>query len=294
MTAPPARAVGFVGLGNIGRPMALRLLTGETPVWVHDVAPEPLAELERAGARVADLATLAARVDVLCVMVRDDDQVRTVLDGVLDGLLSEPRPDDAAPLTVAVHSTVGPTTPGELAEQAGRHGVRLLDAPVSGGAMGATEGTLAIMVGGDPEAYAAARTVLALMGSTVIHAGPVGAGTRMKLARNLLHFVSFTAVTEAQRLAEAAGLDLLALGEVVRHTDAITGGPGAIMHRDTTAPLDPDDFWHGVLGHVVALGEKDLDFAIDLADRLGVDVPLARHARAHLASGLGLTPGGTP
>ncbi len=91
----------------------------------------------------------------------------------------------------------------------------------------------------------------------------------MKLARNLIHFVAFTAVTEAQRLAEAAGLDLVALGEVVRHTDAITGGPGAIMYRDTTAPLDPDDFWHGVFDHVRALGEKDLSFAIELADDTG-------------------------
>ena len=96
------------------------------------------------------------------------------------------------------------------------------------------------------------------MGSKVVHAGPLGAGTRMKLARNLIHFVAFTAVTEAQRLAEAAGLDLRDLGEVVRHTDAITGGPGAIMHRDTTAPIAPDDFWHGVFDHVRALGEKDL------------------------------------
>ena len=87
----------------------------------------------------------------------------------------------------------------------------------------------------------------------------------MKLARNLMHFVAFTAATEAQRLAEAAGLDLVALGEVVRHTDAITGGPGAIMHRDTTAPLDPDDFWYGVFDHVRALGEKDLA----LRDRAG-------------------------
>jgi hypothetical protein len=78
---------------------------------------------------------------------------------------------------------------------------------------------------------------------------------------------------------------------VVRHTDAITGGPGAIMHRDTTAPLESDDFWHGVFSHVVALGEKDLGFAIDLADQLGVDVPLARLARTHLAPGLGLTEG---
>ena len=121
-----------------------------------------------------------------------------------------------------------------------------------------------------------------------VHAGRVGAGTRMKLARNLIHFVAFTAVTEAQRLAEAADLDLVALGEVVRHTDAITGGPGAIMHRDTTAPLDPDDFWWGVLDHVRALGEKDLSFAIELAGTLGVDVPLAQLARERLAKGLGL------
>jgi hypothetical protein len=111
----------------------------------------------------------------------------------------------------------------------------------------------------------------------------------MKLARNLVHFVSFTAVTEAQRLAEASGIDLNALGEVVRHTDAITGGPGAIMYRDTTAPLDTDDFWHGVFTHVAALGEKDLGFAIVLADQLGIDVPLARLALTDLAPGLGLT-----
>nr|WP_279536296.1 NAD-binding protein [Nocardioides ochotonae] len=126
------------------------------------------------------------------------------------------------------------------------------------------------------------------MGSKVVHAGPVGAGTRFKLARNLMHFVAFTAATEAQRLAEAAGLSLKDLGEVVRHTDAVTGGPGAIMHRETTARLEPDDFWHGVMSHVVALGEKDLGFALDLADELGVDVPLARRARADLAKGLGL------
>ena len=120
------------------------------------------------------------------------------------------------------------------------------------------------------------------MGSKVVHAGALGAGTRFKLARNLLHFVSFTAATEAQRLAEAAGLDLVALGDVVRHTDAITGGPGAIMHRDTTAPIATDDFWHGVFAHVRALGEKDLGFAIALADELGVDVPLAREALPRL------------
>jgi 3-hydroxyisobutyrate dehydrogenase len=189
---------------------------------------------------------------------------------------------------VVIHSTVAPTTPAALADLAAGHGVLVVDAPVSGGAMGAADGTLAIMVGGSPEAFARCEETLRAMGSEVVHAGPIGAGTTMKLARNLLHFVAFTAATEAQRLAEAGGLDLVALGRVVRHTDAITGGPGAIMHRDTARPMAADDPWRGIFEHVVALGEKDLGFATELADRLGVDVPLARLALERLAAGLGV------
>jgi 3-hydroxyisobutyrate dehydrogenase-like beta-hydroxyacid dehydrogenase len=268
------RRVGFVGLGNIGKPMALRLAAADgIDVWVYDVVRGPVEELEAAGARGADsVAALAARSDVVCVMVRDDDQVRKVAEEVGPG-----------PVLV-VHSTVAPGTPAELEAL----GLTVLDAPVSGGPMGAAEGSLAILVGGAEAAFASARPVLDAMGSKVVHAGPLGAGTRMKLARNLVHFVAFTAVTEAQRLAEAAGLDLVELGEVVRHTDAITGGPGAIMHRDTTAPIAPDDFWYAVFDHVRALGEKDLGFAVGLAEELGVDVPLARLALDRLGPGLGL------
>lgn len=274
--------VGFVGLGNIGKPMALRLAQAEgVDLTVYDVSPEPLADLAAAGATVASsVGELARDASVVCVMVRDDEQVREVL-AQLAGSASEGA-------VVVVHSTVAPHTPEHLAETARTHGLRLVDAPVSGGAMGAAEGTLAILVGGDDDAVDAARPVLEAMGSKVVHAGPIGAGTAMKLARNLLHFVAFTAATEAQRLAEAAGLDVKALGDVVRHTDAITGGPGAIMHRTTTAPLEPDDFWHGIFTHVRALGEKDLAFATGLADELGVEVPLARLALERLGSGLGL------
>lgn len=274
--------VGFVGLGNIGRPMALRLAATESvDLTVYDVDPGPLAELEQAGAKVAGgVAEVAAAVDVLCVMVRDDDQVRDVLGSVLGA--------GQEGLAVAVHSTVAPPTPAELEDQAGRHGLLLVDAPVSGGPMGAADGTLAILVGGTDAAYTATRPALEAMGTRVVHAGPIGAGTKMKLARNLMHFVAFTAATEAQRLAEAAGLDLVELGHVVRHTDAITGGPGAIMHRDTTAPLAEDDFWFGVFDHVRALGEKDLRFAIELAGQLGVEVPLATVALDRLGPGLGL------
>ncbi|MBA2955513.1 NAD-binding protein [Nocardioides sp. MAH-18] len=264
--------VGFVGLGNIGKPMALRLAAADgIELTVHDVVPDPVAELVAAGATAAE-SVAAIEADVVCVMVRDDEQVRSVA-------------ADVGPGTVlVVHSTVAPSTPAELAAQ----GLTVLDAPVSGGAMGAADGTLAIMVGGADDAVAAARPALDAMSSYVVHAGPLGAGTRMKLARNLMHFVAFTAATEAQRLAEASGLDIVELGRVVRHTDAITGGPGAIMHRDTTAPLAPDDFWYGVFEHVVALGEKDLAFAIELADEQGVDVPLARLALERLGKGLGL------
>ena len=248
---------------------------------MYDVAPEPLQELEGAGAQVAkSVAQLASRVDVVCVMVRDDDQVRDVLGEIL-GVAGDGQ-------TVVIHSTVAPSTPAELADTAARHGIKVADAPVSGGAMGAADGTLAIMVGGTDEAFAAARSALEAMGSLVTHAGPIGAGTKMKLARNLMHFVAFTAATEAQRLAEAAGLDLVELGKVVRHTDAITGGPGAIMHRATTAPIAQDDFWYGVFDHVRALGEKDLTFAIALADELGVDTPMAHEALNRLGKGLGL------
>jgi 3-hydroxyisobutyrate dehydrogenase-like beta-hydroxyacid dehydrogenase len=280
-TAANDRPVGFVGLGQIGKPMAQRLLQWPGGLWVHDVAAAPLQELGGSGATVAgSVRELAENVDLVCVMVRDDDQVRDVLGQVLDAGTRD--------LTVAIHSTVAPETPGQLAELAARHEVRVVDAPVSGGAMGASEGTLAILVGGSEDAFAACREPFALMGSKVVHAGPVGSGTRMKLARNLLHFVAFTAATEAQRLAEASGLDLVALGDVVRHTDAITGGPGAIMHRSTTAPLARGDFWYSVFDHVRALGEKDLRFAIELAEGLDVDVPLARRALDRLGPGLGL------
>jgi 3-hydroxyisobutyrate dehydrogenase len=147
---------------------------------------------------------------------------------------------------------------------------------------------LAILVGGTEAAFASVEPVLKVMGAKVVHVGPVGAGTKFKLARNLITFVGYTAATEAQRLAEAAGLDLRVLGDVVRHTDAITGGPGAIMHRDTAAPIPAGDFWFEVFSHARDLGEKDLRYACQLAEELGVEVPLTRLALDRLGPGLGL------
>jgi 3-hydroxyisobutyrate dehydrogenase len=282
-------AIGFIGLGNIGRPMAARLVGWPGGLWVYDVDPAATSDLEKDGAKVAGSPReLAEHASHISVMVRDDEQVRAVLSGP-DGILSGAAPG----CVVAVHSTIHPDTAREAAELAGRSGVTLLDAPVSGGAVGARDGRLAILVGGDESGVAASRGVLDRMGDLVIRVGPVGAGTATKLARNLLHFVAFTAATEALQLAEAAGIDLPTLGKVVRHTDAITGGPGALMWRDTAGPVAPDDPWFRILDGVRALGEKDLALAVELGDRLGVDTPLADLALGRLAAGLGVATGGS-
>ncbi|WP_278263056.1 NAD(P)-dependent oxidoreductase [Nocardia sp. AG03] len=278
--------VGFIGLGNMGAPIAQRLLEWPGGLTVCDVRSEAVEPFATAGARVAaDPAELATHARVVCVTVIDDAQVREVVTGPA-GILRTAMPGTV----IAVHSTISDRTAGELAERCAEQGVEFVDAPVSGGGPGATSGRLAVMIGGSAAALARVRGPFGCFADLVVHAGEVGAGTRMKLARNLLHFVSFTAATEAQRLAEAAGLSLTALGKVVRHSDAVTGGPGAIMLRDTAAPVEEDDFWFPILGHVRDLGEKDLSLALDLGERLGVDLPLTRRARADLAAGLGVAP----
>lgn len=284
------KRVGFIGLGDIGKPMAMHLAANEgVELHVFDVAPDPVAALRDAGAVVAEsVGRLVNSVDVVCVMVRTDEQVRSVLSEALADL--RPR-NDMMPVLFVVHSTISPETAVELEAMVNKvcgFAMLIVDAPVSGGAMGAGDGRLAIMAGCSDDAFHMVKPVLEIMGAKVIHTGPVGSGTKFKLARNLMHFVSFTAATEAQRLAEAAGLDLVALGDVVRYTDTITGGPGAIMHRNSAAPLDADDFWVGPFSHVRALGEKDLGLAIGLAEELGVDVPLAKLAYERLGPGLGL------
>lgn len=279
--------VGFIGLGNMGAPIARRLLTWPGGLVVCDVRAEAAEEFVAEGATSSSSgADLARTARLISVTVLNDAQVRDVVNGP-EGILRT-----AVPGTViAIHSTISDSTAVELAKICAAQGVHLVDAPVSGGAPGAKKGELAVMVGGPREVYEAIKPAFSLWASMPVHAGEVGAGTQMKLARNLLHFISFTAAAEASRLAEAAGVDITKLGRVVRHTDAITGGAGAIMLRETTAPIAEDDFWHGVFTHVRGLGEKDLSLALGLANRLGVDLPLGTLALRDLGTGFGVGPG---
>jgi 3-hydroxyisobutyrate dehydrogenase-like beta-hydroxyacid dehydrogenase len=278
-------AVGFIGLGQIGRPMAARLTGWPGGLVVYDIRAEAAAPLAAEGAQAAaSISELAGSAEIISVMVRDDEQVRQV---VRDIAAAAP---PACPPVVAIHSTISPGTAAALAAECGT-AVEVVDAPVSGGFMGAEDGRLAVMVGGSRDAFERCREPFGRFADLVLHMGPVGAGTQAKLARNLLHFVAFTAAAEAQRLAEAAGLDLRKLAKVVRHSDAVTGGPGAIMLRRTTARLPADDPLAPILDHVRALGEKDLALALDLGVALSVDLPMARFALAHFAEALGLPAG---
>jgi 3-hydroxyisobutyrate dehydrogenase-like beta-hydroxyacid dehydrogenase len=164
----------------------------------------------------------------------------------------------------------------------------VLDAPVSGGAIGATQGRLAVMVGGERSAYETAKPVFQHWAELVLHVGPAGAGTQCKLARNLITYAGFVAAAEAQRLAEAAGIDLRKLAAVVRLSDAVTGGVSSIMVRESSDPLAADDPLRPILEHARDLGEKDLALALAMGQELGVATPVAEHAASTIAQAIGV------
>lgn len=272
--------LGYIGLGNQGAPMAKRLVDWPGGLVVFDVRTEAMTPLVELGATLADSVADVASADVISVTVLNDEQVRDVV----AELAAHAEPGTV----IAIHSTIEPATAGELAEQLRPKGIHIVDAPVSGGAGAAEKGELAVMVGADEHAYDRVKPVFKKWASMVVRAGEPGAGTRMKLARNMLTFIGFTAACEAMRLAEAAGIDLQKLGRVVRHSDAQSGGPGAIMVRDDMKALAPDHFLHDMFVHTRGLAEKDLKLALALGDETGVDLPLARIALQDLAAGLGV------
>ena len=272
--------LGYIGLGSMGAPMAMRLVGWTGGLVVYDVRADVMAPFAEAGAAVAAAVADVATADLISITVLDDTQVRDVVRDLAGHVWPG--------TVIAIHSTISDTTAAELARQLEPKGIHVIDAPVSGGAGAAGKGELATMVGASREVYERVKPVFRQWASLVIHAGEPGAGTRMKLARNMLTFTAFAAACEAMNLAEAAGLDLQALGRVVRHTDALTGGAGAIMIRDNMHELEPGHWLHDTFTHTRGLGEKDLSLALGLGDSLDVELPLARIALRDLAAGLGV------
>lgn len=273
--------LGYIGLGNMGAPMATKMTEWSGGVTVYDIRTEAMTPLVENGASLADsVADIAVAADIIHITVLNDAQVREVV----GELAAHAKPGTV----VAIHSTISDTTAVELARELKPQGIHFVDAPVSGGAAAAAKGELATMVGAEREVYEKIKPAFKHWASLVIHAGEPGAGTRMKLARNMLTFTSYAAACEAMRLAEAAGLDLQALGRVVRHTDALTSGAGAIMVRDDMKNIEPESFLYQPFIHARGLGEKDLSLALALGEAVSVDLPLAQLAYDGLASGLGV------
>jgi 3-hydroxyisobutyrate dehydrogenase-like beta-hydroxyacid dehydrogenase len=272
--------LGYIGLGNMGAPMATKMTEWPGGITVYDIRTEAMTPLVEKGASLADSVADVAAADIIHITVLNDAQVREVV--------GELAAHAKLGTVIAIHSTISDTTAVELAVQLKPQGIHVVDAPVSGGAAAAAEGKLATMVGAEREVYERIKPAFKHWAALVIHAGEPGAGTRMKLARNMLTFTSYAVACEAMKLAEAAGLDLQALGRVVRHTDALTGGPGAIMVRDNMKDLEPENFLYQSFVHARGLGEKDLSLALALGESVSVDLPFAELAYQRLAAGLGV------
>lgn len=261
---------GFIGLGNIGKPMARRLAGSEYALTVYDINPAACAELEALGAAVAaSPAELAGQADVIGVCVRDDNDVEQVLTSE-QGILSAAK----AGTVVAIHSTVRQSTILAMAELAKKQGVIVIDAPITGGASGAESGTLCYMLGGDAETVEKVRPVFMTSAQKVIHAGDLGAGIALKLCNNLVTYAEFIAIHEASKLAEAAGLSLDVLGEVGQANGVITPQMQMfIENRNALYKGCSEADFKAIFGGFAALGVKDLQAALESAAQLGIELP---------------------
>jgi 3-hydroxyisobutyrate dehydrogenase-like beta-hydroxyacid dehydrogenase len=285
-SAVPTPRAGVIGLGDIGRGLADNLMRAGVTLSVCDVRPEA-TEAYAEGAHVATSpADLARHSDVILVAVVNDDQVRGVLRGA-DGVFAGAQEGS----TVVIVSTIATTTVEEVRTEGAGHGVHVVDCGVSGGPSAAASGQLVCMVGGTAEDVERVTPLLNVISSLVLHMGPPGAGISAKLARNLVQYGSWMAAFEAQELAEAAGIDLIKLGQAIAESDKHIGGASRLMFRTTTAPW-PDGTDAGLLTLVrngSLLAHKDLAAARQLGQELGVPLPLATltEARCDEIFGLG-------
>ncbi len=265
--------IGFIGVGNMGGPMARNLVQGNYAVRAYDLDAERLAAAGAAGVETVPSAVDAVQdADMVISMLPASRHVRQLYldDGLLDALAST---------AVAIDcSTIAPATAREVAARAARRGIEMLDAPVSGGTAGAEQAKLTFMVGGDAATLARVRPVFERMGANIFHAGASGAGQTAKLCNNMLLAVQMTATAEALALGVANGLDAATLSEILR---ASSGG---------NWPLNVYNPWPGVMegapagrgyqgGFAVDLMLKDLNLAADAAADAGTPTALGALAR---------------
>lgn len=211
-----ATRTGYIGLGNMGMPIARNVLAAGFDLMVYDIREAPVRALADLGAKAADCAReVGEHAEIVEISVVDDAQVEEVVAGP-DGILQGAKPG----AIIAVHSTIHPKTVRRLAEIAKPKGVGIVDACLSGGAGGAQGRTLCYMVGGDEEIVDRCRPLFETSGSHIFHVGAVGMGAATKLAQQVIICLNRLSAYEGMRLAEKAGVDLEALRAIVHLTTA--------------------------------------------------------------------------
>jgi 3-hydroxyisobutyrate dehydrogenase-like beta-hydroxyacid dehydrogenase len=262
--------IGVIGLGLMGRPMAMNLLKAGHPVTVWNRTASRAHELVAAGATLAKSPReAAAAADVLITMVSDPPALEEVLWGTdgKGGALAALKDGS----TYIDSSTVSPALARKIADACAQRGVKFLDAPVTGGDWGAKKGELVFMIGGDLGTLKSVEPILGVMGKRWFHLGPNGAGQTIKLAMNLILALQVDALAEAMALVTRAGLKGESLVEVMQSSMARSGvldvkAPNLL--KGEYAPSFPLRLMH-----------KDLSLALDLGNQVGVALPAAAAAR---------------
>ena len=257
--------VAFIGLGTMGSPMALNILKAGHAVTVHNRSREKEIPLADAGAQRADTPAAAARnADIVVTCVSDTPDVEAIVLGENGVVQGAPRG-----AIVIDMSTISPTATRRIAKALSARGIRMLDAPVSGGSEGARKGTLSIMVGGEPLDLEKARPVLEAMGTTITHIGAIGAGQMTKAINQIVVAGTYWSVAEGIALGLKAGLDMV---KVVAAVGGGAAGSWAMVNR--SGNMVKNDY---PLGFKVQLHRKDLTIALEVARELGVTLPVAAY-----------------
>jgi len=255
--------VGFVGLGNMGGPMALNLVKAGFELVVHDIAPARIAPLEAVGAKVvATPQAAAAECRRTICMVETTAQAESVILGE-HGFVQSARPGDL----VLCMSTIDPLAARSIAERLAKRNIAMLDAPVSGGTRGAAEGTLSVIVGGPADAYAAAEDLFRAMGKNVFHVGGHGLGLAMKLINNMLGQIQTVAIAEALVFGKKAGLDPKKIYEVI---GVSTGN--SVQFQNRVPRMIARNF---APGGTIDISFKDQELETAFAKQLGVPLLMA-------------------
>lgn len=254
--------LGLIGLGIMGKPMARNLLKAGYDLTVYDINKGPVKEVVEAGAReAADVREIGANCDIIMTMLPDSPHVKSVVLG--EGGLIETIREGSVFIDM---SSINPVASQEISAELEKKGVKMLDAPVSGGEPKAIDGTLAFMVGGSQDVFDKCKPILEAMGSSVVRCGDIGAGNTTKLANQIIVALNIAAVSEAFMLAEKAGVDPQLVFEAIR------GGLAGSTVMEAKAPMIMAGNFKP--GFKIDLHIKDLNNALSAGHSVGSPLPL--------------------